>query len=80
MAKSRKQIWVALIVLPIGLLLTVILGLYGYVLATAKPLHPDTTQVPSVTHVGPSPKWSDAVERGRQLVRASLVEQNLPGL
>ena len=72
--------WIGVIVLPIGLLLAGILGLYGYVIATAKPLHPDMTHVPAVTHVAPPPKWAPAVEQGRQLVRAGLVEQNLPGL
>jgi CubicO group peptidase (beta-lactamase class C family) len=76
----RNQIWIGVIVLPIGLLLAGILGLYGYVIATAKPLHPDLTQVPTVTHVAPSPKWTAAVEQARRLVRAGLVEQNLPGL
>jgi CubicO group peptidase (beta-lactamase class C family) len=76
----RKQIWIGVIVLPVGLLLAGILGLYGYVIATAKPLHPDVTQVPTVTHVVPPPKWAAALEQGRQLARATLVEQNLPGL
>ena len=49
-------------------------------MATATPLHPNPQDVPSVTHAAPSPKWADAVEQGRQLARAGLVEQNLPGL
>ncbi len=48
--------------------------------ATATPLHPNPQDVPSVTHSAPSPKWADAVEQGRQIVRAGLTEQNLPGL
>ena len=44
------------------------------------PLHPDTQNVPSVTHSKPSRKWSDAVDKGRQIVRTGLTEQNLPGL
>ena len=34
----------------------------------------------SVTHSAPLPKWVDAVEKGRQIVRAGLAEQSLPGL
>jgi serine beta-lactamase-like protein LACTB, mitochondrial len=44
------------------------------------PLHPDTQNVPSVTHSKPSRKWTDAVDKGRQIVRTGLTEQNLPGL
>ena len=80
MAKSRKQIWLAVIVVPPALLFAFIMGLYGYMNATKTPLHPDPTAVPSVTHSAPLPKWADTVEQARQLVRASLVEQNLPGL
>jgi CubicO group peptidase (beta-lactamase class C family) len=80
MAMSRKQIWLAVIVVPPALLFAFIMGLYGYMNATKTPLHPDPTAVPSVTHSAPLPKWADTVERSRQLVRASLLEQNLPGL
>ena len=47
---------------------------------TATPLHPNPQDVPSVTQSAPLPKWAGAVEQGRQLARAGLVEQNLPGL
>lgn len=33
-----------------------------------------------MTLAAPLPKWADAVERGRQIVRAGLTEQNLPGI
>jgi serine beta-lactamase-like protein LACTB, mitochondrial len=77
---NRTETWVALIVLAVGLLLAAILGLWGYMSATATPLHPNLQDVPSVTHSAPLPKWADAVEQGRQIVRAGLTEQNLPGL
>ncbi|HSL22804.1 MAG TPA: serine hydrolase domain-containing protein [Vicinamibacterales bacterium] len=80
MSKNRTETWLALIVLAVGLLLAAILGLWGYMSATATPLHPDPQDVPSVTHSAPLPKWADAVEQGRQIVRAGLTEQNLPGL
>ena len=80
MSKSRNQTWLALIVVAVGLLLAAILGLWGYMSATATPLHPDPQNVPSVTHSAPLRRWAEAVEQGRQIVRASLSEQNLPGL
>jgi serine beta-lactamase-like protein LACTB len=80
MSKSRIQIWLALFVVAVGLVLAAILGLFAYMSVTATPLHPDTQKVPSVTHSAPLPKWADAVEQGRQIVRAGLTGQSLPGL
>jgi CubicO group peptidase (beta-lactamase class C family) len=74
------QTWLALIVAAVGLLLAAILGLWGYMSVTATPLHPTLQNVPSVTRSAPLPKWADAVEQGRQIVRAGLTEQNLPGI
>ena len=48
--------------------------------ATAKPLHPEPQNVPSAVQSEPSPQWAAAVGRARQIVRAVLSEQNLPGL
>jgi len=76
----RDQTWFVVIVLAVSLLTAAILGLWGYVIATSTPLHPNAQEVPSVTRSAPLPKWADAVEQGRQIVRATLTEQNLPGL
>jgi CubicO group peptidase (beta-lactamase class C family) len=78
--KNRTETWAALIVLAVGLLLAAILGLWGYMSATATPLHPSPQDVPSMTHSVPLRQWADAVDQGRQIVRAGLTEQNLPGL
>jgi serine beta-lactamase-like protein LACTB, mitochondrial len=74
------ETWLALIVLAVGVVLAAILGLFAYMSTTATPLHPNPQDVSSVTRSAPLPKWADAVEQGRQIVRASLAEQNLPGL
>jgi serine beta-lactamase-like protein LACTB, mitochondrial len=79
-SKNRTETWLALIVLAVGLLVAAILGLFAYMNATATSLHPNPQDVPSVTHSAPLPKWADAVEQGRQIVRAGLTEQNLPGI
>lgn len=76
---NRLETWLTLIVVGVGVLLTVMMGLFGYVTVTA-PLHPEPEQVPSVSESAPSPRWTDAAEHGRQLMRAALLEQNLPGL
>ena len=80
MFRYRDRTWVALIVLGIGLLIAAGLGLFGYIAFTSTPLHPDSRQVPSVTRSALVPEWSGAVEQGRQIARASVTEQNLPGL
>ena len=80
MSRNRIQTWLALIVLAAGLLLAAVLGLFVYMSFTATPLHPNPQDIPSVTRSAPLPKWADAVERGRQIVRAGLTEQNLPGI
>jgi serine beta-lactamase-like protein LACTB, mitochondrial len=77
--KRRTETSLALIVAAAGLLPAAIGGLYVYMSVTATRLHPDPKEVPSVTHSAPLPEWADAVERGRQIVRAGVVEQNLPG-
>jgi CubicO group peptidase (beta-lactamase class C family) len=77
---NRTETWIAVIVVLVGALVTVIVGLPIYLRSTMTPLHPDAANVPSATDSDPSGKWADAVERGRQIVRAGLAEQNLPGL
>ena len=75
-----KQRGLELIGLGAGLLCLAGLGLYAFLTAISTTLHPNPQDVPSVTHTAPLKQWSDAVEHGRQLARAGLVEQNLPGL
>ena len=87
MSKSRTQTWLALILLPLGLIPAAIAGLWWFMSATATLLHPNPQDAPSVIssntgNAGATPvrQWADAVEQGRQIVRAALTEQNLPGL
>ena len=80
MSKRRIPTWLLLILVSVGLLLVAIPGLWVFVSVTATPLHPNPENVPTVTHSAPSPKSAGAVEQARQIVRASLAEENLPGL
>jgi serine beta-lactamase-like protein LACTB, mitochondrial len=75
-----KQKGLALIGTGLGVLVVAGLGLYSFLTTMATPLYTDPQAVPSVTHATPLEKWADAVAQGRQLARAGLVEQNLPGL
>ena len=64
----------------VGVVIVGILGLFAYVNATATPLHPDAEKVPTVSRSKPAVKWEDAAKQGREIIRAGLIEQNLPGL
>ena len=75
---SRTKLVVASIATVLGLLPAAILGIVGYLRATA-PLHTNVADVP-VTQSSPLPERAAAAEQARQIVRAALVEQNLPGL
>src|SRR5688572_6556025 len=77
---DRIQNWLGLFALGVGMLIAALLGLWAYMSGTAMPLHSDARDVPSVMHSSPPPQWAGAVEEARQIVRAGLIEQNLPGL
>lgn len=76
---TKKQTWLAVLVLVPGLLIAFVVGLFLFA-ASTPPLHPNPQDVPSAKQSATSPEWVDAVEQGRQIIRASLVEQNLPGV
>jgi serine beta-lactamase-like protein LACTB len=78
--KGRIQTALVLIALAVGALITAVAGLHVYITATATPIHPNSKAAPSVTHSAPLQEWKEAVEAGRQVARAGLSEQNLPGL
>jgi serine beta-lactamase-like protein LACTB, mitochondrial len=78
--RGRIQIWIVLAVVAVGVLIQAVLALRGYMSATATPVHPSTTGVPSVAGPAPAATWSGRVEAGRQIVREALTGQNLPGV
>jgi serine beta-lactamase-like protein LACTB, mitochondrial len=75
-----KQKALTLIGVGVFVLFLAGLGIYTFVMAVSTNLHPNPKDVPSVALAAPSPKWTAAVDRGRRLARAGLVQQNLPGL
>lgn len=54
--------------------------LWVIVSVTATPLYPDPGSVPSAMNGAPAPRWADAAERARRIVRESVTGQNLPGV
>jgi CubicO group peptidase (beta-lactamase class C family) len=77
---NRLDVWLGLIVLGAGGVILAVAGLWIYVSATAVPLHPSAAEVASVARETPGTKWTAAVERARQIMRAGVAEQNLPGV
>jgi serine beta-lactamase-like protein LACTB, mitochondrial len=78
--KIRGQTIAALFAMGVIGLIAAIAGLWVYVLATTRPLHPDAQKVPSVAHSAPRPQWTSAARQGREIARVGLLDQNLPGL
>ena len=66
--------------LGVGVLVVGIPVLWLYISATAPKLHPSPRDIPSLTNSLPLTKWTAAVEQGREIVRTSLSERNLPGI
>jgi CubicO group peptidase (beta-lactamase class C family) len=69
-----------MIVLGAVAVVLLIPALWVYVSLTATPIFPNAANVPTVMPSAPPPKWAGAVAQARQTVRASVAEQNLPGL
>src|SRR3954454_12577066 len=80
MSKNRMQTWLALGVVAVGLLISAVVGLWAYMSISAAPLHSNAQDLPSVTQSAPAPRWAGAVDEGRQIVRAHVIEKNLPGV
>ncbi|HJZ99960.1 MAG TPA: serine hydrolase domain-containing protein [Candidatus Solibacter sp.] len=64
----------------IGLLLFTIAGMWVFVSINRPVLHPNPQAIRSATQTVPSARWSEATERARRIILASLAEGNLPGL
>jgi len=64
----------------VGVLVALFEGFLVYRIALATPLHREPQYVPSVMQSAPSSQWTPAVEHARQVVRAAVSDQNLPGL
>jgi CubicO group peptidase (beta-lactamase class C family) len=77
---NRVETWIALIVGVIGLALLGVAGLWVYISATTKPLHPSAPDVKSTGSTATAAAWAGAIEKSRDVVRGVVAEQNFPGL
>ena len=79
MSKRTDQVLAAGAVI-VGIVVSGILGLWGYMSMTAVPLHPNASAVSSVEASAPQQQWAAPADAARQAVRTALSQQNLPGL
>jgi CubicO group peptidase (beta-lactamase class C family) len=79
-ARNRLPVWAGRTALAIGAVVAVFAGLLTHGVTVAAPLFAQAPDVPSVSASTPVARWTTAVDRARPLVRAAILEQNLPGL
>ena len=79
-ARNRLPAWAARTALSVGVLLAAFAAFLTHAVTVTAPLFAQPQDVPSVIDSAPSPQYAAAVERARELVRAAILEQNLPGV
>jgi hypothetical protein len=79
-ARNRLPTWAARTALAAGVVAAAFAALLTHGVVVTAPLFPQLQDVPSVAGPASSPQYAAAVERARALVRAAVLEQNLPGV
>jgi serine beta-lactamase-like protein LACTB, mitochondrial len=78
--KNRIRNLLVLGAIGAGLIPLFVVGLFTYMNATKRPLHPAVEDVPSEIGSAPSAEWADAVAHAQAIARAELAKRNLPGM
>ena len=79
-ARNRLPMWAARTAVAVGVVVAALAASLTHGVVVTAPLFPQSQAVPSVIDPAPSPQYAAAVERARELVRAAVLEQNLPGV
>jgi hypothetical protein len=79
-ARNRLPPWAARTALAVGILVAGFAAFLTHTVAVRAPLFAQPQEVPSVIDSAPGPPYAAAVERARELARAAVLEQNLPGV
>jgi hypothetical protein len=79
-ARNRLPMWAARTALAVGVIVAAFAAFLTHEVVVTAPLFPQAQEVPSAVDPAPSPQYAGAVGRARELVRAAVVEQNLPGV
>ena len=79
-ARNRLPTWARRTAVWVGVPIAACAAFLIHAATIAAPLFAQPPDVPSVSESAPSPQWAAAVDRARPMVRAAIVEQNLPGV
>lgn len=79
-ARNRLSKWAARIAIAAGVVFAGLAASLTHSVAVKAALFPQAQDVPSVVGQPLSPEHAAAIERARQVVRAAVLEQNLPGV
>ena len=79
-AADRLPTWAGRTALAVGVLVAAFAAFLTHAVTVAAPLFAQAPDVPSVVDAAPPQRYAGAVERARELVRAAIVEENLPGV
>jgi CubicO group peptidase (beta-lactamase class C family) len=78
-ARNRLPMWAARTALAVGVVVAAFAAFLTHGVVVTAPLF-ESQEVPSAVDSAPSPQYAAAVDRARELVRAAVLEQNLPGM
>ena len=79
-ARSRLPTWAGRTAVAVGALIAAFAAFLIHSIKVEAPLFAQAPGVPSVSASASSPQLAAAVNRARPMVRAAIVEQNLPGV
>jgi hypothetical protein len=79
-ARNRLPRWAARTALAVGVAVAAFAAFLTHGVVVTAPLFAQSQEVPAVVNPAPPPQYAAAVERARELVRAAVLEQNLPGV
>lgn len=78
--RNRLPKWAGRTAIAVGVVAAFVAALLTRSVMAAVPLFAQPQEVPSVVGTTPLQPYATAVERARELVRAAVLEQNLPGV
>lgn len=78
--RNRLPTWAARTALAVGVVVAAFAALLTHSVSVTAALFPQSQKVPSVLDSAPAPEYAAAVGHARELVRAAVLEQNLPGV
>jgi len=79
-ARNRLPAWARRTVVAAGALIAAGTAFSIHAATITAPLFAQPVDVPSAGDPAPSPQWAAAADRARSIVRAAIVDQNLPGV